>query len=252
MARFYSRANAARGIGGSDPGTTGGSDPGTTGGSDPGTTGGSDPGTTGGSGPVRIARKASTDLGPAVIAHRRLTFRIQHQEQTEWCWAAVAASVQQYFEPDSEPALELRQCKIANMVVQTDAVLNPITDPKCCKDPQPCNQPASLETALKKIHKWRNTLVADSSTGATGTLTFAQVQREIDRGRPVCAGITWKSGGGHFVVVRGYRALASGAHQLYIADPDNPSNLVDYDEFTMAYFGEGTWTSTDLVMNDWS
>jgi len=39
---------------------------------------------------------------------------------------------------------------------------------------------------------------------------------------------------------------------LYIADPENPSNLVDIDEFTAAYFGEGKWTETDLVVNDWS
>jgi hypothetical protein len=239
-------------IGGSDPGPTGGSDPGPTGGSDPGPTGGSDPGPTGGSDPgptggrgarqAMVVQKAVTDLGPAVIAQRRLTFKIQHQEQTEWCWAAVAASVQQYFEPATEPALELKQCAIADMVLHTNL---------CCPYPEFCNQPAALETALKKIHKWRKSLNPDPLTGP-GTLTFAEVQREIDRGRPVCVGIRWYQGGGHFVVIRGYRVLASGAQQLYIADPDNPSNLVDFYEFTNAYYGEGTWNSTDLVVNDWS
>jgi len=185
-------------------------------------------------------RKAVSGLGPVVVAQRRLTFRIQRQQQSEWCWAAVAASVQQFFEPASEPALELRQCEVADMVLQRTG---------CCDDPEPCNESAKLENALKKIRKWRNTLNADSSTG--GILTFEQVQREIDRGRPVCAGITWDSGGEHFVVVRGYRVLGSGAHQLDIADPLNPSNLVDFDEFTQAYYGEGKWTETDLVVKDW-
>jgi hypothetical protein len=45
--------------------------------------------------------------------------------------------------------------------------------------------------------------------------------------------------------------LASGAQQLYIADPLNPSNLVDFDEFSVAYYGEGVWTETDLVVDDW-
>jgi len=194
---------------------------------------------------VAPAPKPVVDLGPAIIAQRRLTLKIQHKEQTEWCWAAVAASVQQYFEPASEPDLELKQCQIASSVLQ-------VAEHRCCRNPELYNQPNELETALKTIHKWRNTLDSDSSTGATGALTFEQVQREIDRGRPVCAGITWDSGGAHFVVVRGYRVLASGAHQLYIADPENPSNLVDIDEFTAAYFGEGKWTETDLVVNDWS
>ena len=245
-------------MGGSDPSGTGLSDPSGTGGGlgDPSGTGGglSDPSGTGGGRQARIAQGAVTDLGPAIIAQRRLTFRIQHQEQSEWCWAAVAASVQQYFEPASEPSQEVKQCKVATLVmaklpapVPTPASWPP-TD--CCVNPEPCNRSAVLEIALKAIHKWRNTLDADSSTG--GTLTFEQVQREIDRGRPVCAGITWNSGGGHFVVVMGYRVLASGAHQLYIADPLNPSNLVDFGEFTQAYYGEGQWTSTDLVANDWS
>jgi hypothetical protein len=190
-------------------------------------------------------RKAAADLKPAVIAQRRLTFRIQNQRQSEWCWAAVAASVQQFFEPASDPGSELSQCEVASMVLQKK-------ETECCDDPEPCNKAEKLETALKKIHKWRNTLKEDPSTEATGSLTFEQVQREIDRGRPVCAGITWESGGRHFVIVRGYRELASGAHQVDIADPLNPSNLVDFDEFTTAYYGEGKWTSTDLVVKDWS
>jgi hypothetical protein len=82
-------------------------------------------------------------------------------------------------------------------------------------------------------------------------LRFDELQREIDAGRPVCAGITWASGGGHFVVLRGYRVLSSGARQVYVADPLNPSALVDFDEFTSSYYGDGSWTETDFVQNDW-
>jgi hypothetical protein len=249
------------GTGGGDPGGTGGGDPGGTGGGDPGGTGGGDPGGTGGS-YVRTAfyapmSKPVTALGPSVIAQKRIRFRIQQQELSEWCWAAVAVSVERYY----DRASTLEQCDVANKVLpeQYPAVPLPKSDSacccQCCCDPDSCNKPAELETALKKIHKWRATLVRslapDESIVSPGTLTFEEVRREIDRGRPVCVGITWKSGGGHFLVVRGYRLLSSGARQVYVADPLNPSALVDFDEFTLAYFGDGEWTETDLVRNDW-
>jgi len=189
-------------------------------------------GSLGGSGPGNTVLKVVHALGPLVVAHRKLHFKIQQQEQTEWCWAAVAVSVEKFFDKDSK----LKQCKVANKLFHKQ-------NNECCEDPDTYNDPEELEIALQKIHKWRNTL--------SGPLTFEQVQREIDNNRPVCVGITWYSGGGHFVVVRGYRLLASGAQQLYVADPENPSNLVDFNEFTVAYYGEGTWTETDFVASDW-
>jgi hypothetical protein len=228
-----------------DFGQTGTGDFGQTGTGDFGQTGTGDFGQTGTGDPGKTAQRTVTVTGPTVIAHRRLNFKIQRQEQTDWCWAAVAVSVEQYFDPDPDPATRLKQCRVASLVFQA----------KCCENPGEFNQGAELETALQLIHKWRNTLDEDPSTGATGSLTFEQVQREIDRSRPICAGITWNSdvgGGGHFVVIRGYRVLNTGAQQLYIADPDNPSNLVDFDEFTVAYYGEGRWTETDFVESDWA
>ena len=226
---------------GADPGTTGGSDPGTTGGADPGTTGGADPGTTGGSGPAK-----QCCMSDGVIAQKRLHFRIQMQEQSEWCWAAVAASVERYF----NPASTMQQCDVANKVLPKEFPNERLPQSdcgcccQCCCDPDACNRPAELEIALRQVYKWRNTLKRP--------LTFDEIRREIDRGRPVGVGITWDSGGGHFVVVRGYRLLRSGERQVYVADPLNASGLVDIDEFTLAYYGDGAWTETDLVQSGWA
>jgi hypothetical protein len=205
-----------------------------------------------------------------VIAQKLINFRIQVQEQAEWCWAAVAASIERYFNPNST----LEQCNVANRVLQLSSDDFPdedccggCDDCKCCCHPDcdSCNTPAELEDALKAIHKWRTTLPRP--------LTFEEIQREIDGGRPVGVGITWRSGNsvpkpkpkprpkptgtdpspsGHFVVVRGYRVLSSGARQVYVADPLNPSSLVDLDEFTLAYYGDGMWTETDLVQSGWA
>jgi hypothetical protein len=226
------------------------------------TTGGN--GQTTGHGPqTLLAAKHATVMGPGIGARKSLDFKIEKQEQPEWCWAAVAVSVERYFDPDSE----LTQCELVTKVLRKDKDLLktgfkiPKSDSPCCSeqgccfDPDQCNYPAELETALKEIHKWRNTLdqleAPDGSLLSTGTLTFEQVRREIDHGRPVCADITWGSGGGHSVVIRGYRLLSTGACQLEVADPLNPSAVVDFVEFSKAYYGDGEWTETDLVQKDW-
>jgi hypothetical protein len=175
---------------------------------------------------------------------------MHRQEQSEWCWAACAVSINKYFDHDSK----IKQCDVANKVLPieyTDPL--PPSDPDCCChcccDPEACNKPARLGIALQQIYKWRNSLQR--------SLTFEEVQREIDRGRPIGVGIKWNRGGkngspsttGHFVVIRGYRLLSNGTSQVYVADPLNASGIVDFDEFTFAYYGEGQWVETELVQS---
>jgi hypothetical protein len=200
-----------------------------------------------------------TIAGPLVIAQKYLRFRIQRQQESEWCWAAVAASVDHYFDPQST----LEQCDVASKTLPVEYPPDPNNpnDPnklppsdcgcccQCCCDPDSCDKPTKLEIALQKVNKWRNTLFRP--------LTFEEVQREIDHGRPIGVGIKWQSGGtnggpattGHFVAIRGYRLLSSGACQLYIADPLLPSRIVPFEEFTVAYDGDGEWVETHLVQN---
>jgi hypothetical protein len=254
-------------IGGGDPGQIGGGDPGQIGGGDPGQIGGGDPGQIGGGDPGQIgggyalARQYSPKqvivAGPLVVAEKVLRFRIQRQEQSNWCWAAVAVSVDRYFDQYSD----LTQCEVANKVLRVEPPPQgspplPTSDCgcccQCCCDPENCDHPAELEIALQQVYKWRNTL--------NRALTFAEVVREIDRGRPIGVGITWLSGGkngspsttGHFVAIRGYRLLSSGTRQVYVADPLNASGRVDLDEFTFSYYGDGQWTETDLLTSDWA
>jgi hypothetical protein len=186
-------------------------------------------------------------VGPLVLAQKLLKFRIERQEERDWCWAAVATSIDHYFDYRSN----LKQCEVASKVVPTPPPSDPGCCCKCCCDPEKCDQPAELKKALRKIHKWRGTLKR--------ALSFAEIQREIDNGRPIGVGIQWMSGGsggtpqttGHSVVVRGYRILSSGTCQVYVADPLNASGLVDFDEFTFAYYGEGKWVESNLVQRKW-
>ena len=152
-------------------------------------------------------------------------FTIQPQEKSEWCWAAVAVSIDKYFNPRSS----LTQCEIATRVIGKD----------CCKNGSSCNEAETLIRALQDIRRWKRTI--------NGFVTFQEVKQELDALRPVCARILWPDGYAHFVVLVGYEVLHSGARHVDIADPWNPSSTVDFDQFTTAYLGDGKWVDTYLV-----
>jgi hypothetical protein len=242
--------------GGGGKGQTGGGGNGQTGGGGNGQTGGGGNGQTGGGGNGQTGRGGKWPTGghapypvlapglhpkTRVISSYRIRFKIEQQEQSEWCWAAVAASLAKFFDPCdvcSKRTL-FQQCQIATRVLSPLSPPPPAPKLDCCGDPTPCNIPQVLAEVLKAIGMWRTTL--------DRPLTFDEVQQEIDADRPVCVRIEWPDGGGHAVVIRGYRVLASGALQVYVADPLYPSSLVDFDEFTFSYYGDGKWTETELL-----
>jgi Papain-like cysteine protease AvrRpt2 len=161
-------------------------------------------------------------------------FSIQTQQQKEWCWAAVAVSIDKYF----NPASTWTQCQVASNV----------TGSRCCGPApaagvDPCDQAEKLQDALTVVSRLRSTYGR--------ALQFPAVKREIDSGRPVAARIQWTTGDpgegqGHFVVVDGYRILPGAVH-LHVSDPLNPSCWVDFDEFTNNYQGDGEWNASFLV-----
>jgi hypothetical protein len=158
-------------------------------------------------------------------------FPMQKQpKNSAWCWAAVTVSVVHYFRPSSN----LQMCDVA-------ALLFPGKD--CCKDRGPCDTGERLDVALNKVGMLREML-------PDRTLTFQGLKSELDQDRPVCARIRWFGGGGHFVVLSGYRVLQGGGQQVVVSDPllTDPI-IVGYDEFRVAYNGDGEWTDTYLVQD---
>jgi hypothetical protein len=73
------------------------------------------------------------------------------------------------------------------------------------------------------------------------------VRAEIDAGRPVCVRIGWPGGGGHAVILSGYRILKSGAQQVKVQDPLRGGSWRDYDTFPAAHRLCGEWTDTYLI-----
>ena len=169
------------------------------------------------------------DPGGDAIGSRYDVVSVEPQQQSEWCWAAVTLAVEKYF----NPASTLTQCSIANRVLGQKS---------CCgdqKEQAACNKLEELQNALASVNRL--------AAAIARPLRFTEVKQQIDAGLPVCARIQWASGGAHFVVLEGYRVLPSGAQHVYVADPLNPSAEVDFEEFMLAYHGEGEWTGSYLV-----
>lgn len=78
------------------------------------------------------------------------------------------------------------------------------------------------------------------------SLSFEEIMNQIDQGMPIGVRIGWFGGGGHFVVIRGYRN-PTGAELLSIADPWFVDSIQYCDVFTSSYLGRGEWTDTFLL-----
>ena len=152
-------------------------------------------------------------------------YPLDPQEESEWCWAAVAQSVAKYFDESAQS-----QCAIAGLVMK---------DGNCCDNPVGCNEPAALTKALTKVGKPPELV--------NRPLIPRELQKELDEHRPVCIRIGWDGGGGHFVVITGYQVLTSGALHVNVADPLYPNCTIDYDELSTSYHGDGQWTHSYLV-----
>lgn len=155
---------------------------------------------------------------------QRIDFDMQHQQQTQWCWAATSVSVARYYRSWST----WTQCRMVN------AEKGQTT---CCVDgsSDACNQPHVLNAPLDRAE------VLDHMVG--GTVSYADVQAEINAGRPVAWRIGWSGGGGHFAVIEGHRVL--GGQWVAVDDPWWGESDVPLSTLTGGtYQSTGTWTHT--------
>ena len=182
---------------------------------------------------MALAPAISTNLKPistpavagglgGAVAHHIPGFHVPLQEQTNWCWAAVAVGVA------ARAGAVWQQCNVASQELgQT-----------CCPpgtNPAACNVPYYLDRALTRVGHFRSMI-----TGAAPLV--AQVAPEIDADRPVGVRIGWAGGGGHFLAIAGYSTV--GGQFLDVEDPWYAASTVTYAVLQTAYKGNGTWTHT--------
>jgi hypothetical protein len=149
-----------------------------------------------------------------------MAFTVQHQEATNWCWAALAASVG-----------ATRQSKV---------VENNLGATNCDLDPKSsaCNRPFYLDLALQDLPR---------SIDTKGPLLLQQVKNQLatNPAVPICVKIDWKNGGAHYVAI----VDVTGTNMLVIEDPKNGHQIpCKYTTFKTNYRRRGTWSETYLLL----
>lgn len=163
-----------------------------------------------------------------------LNFVQQLQAQSNWCWAAVTASIAKFYNAQA-PVEQTQQCKLANWAM-------PSAQSSCCQagsSPE-CNQPFSLEKALKHTK--------NLTSRSDGALSIMQIEAQINGNHPIGVGIKWQGGGsvGHALSLTGYD-ISSGTPYIQINDPYYGSSLVKLDDFPRHYKGGANWCFSYLT-----
>lgn len=162
------------------------------------------------------------------------------QETSYWCWAASAQSVIKYLRAtDQAPGdPDIKQCDIVNAVFkdELDSKTTPTLQPHCCKVGKEYEVSTGLEQdESRKVcirrgwphwvfktedfrYKYSQIDYDPSSTDPQG-LSWEEITLQICDKRPFIFTIRWWGGGGHTVVVEGYRQTADGRPFVEVLDP---------------------------------
>jgi hypothetical protein len=169
---------------------------------------------------------AGPPSGTASRQNELASFLMQPQEHSEWCWAAVAASVSDFYAQVSGTAKE-SQCAIASRCLTY----------QCCP-PLPPGWNGNTFWALE------NALGAHLAQGPIdGPLSFSDIVTEIDAKRPVCCRISFDGVDGHFNAIVGYDDTDD--EEVIIRDPlyTNTNSRFPYATFVKNYQG-GSWDNS--------
>lgn len=159
-----------------------------------------------------------------------LRFRIQRQQQSNWCWAACSVSVRRFY----RSASTLTQCQL----VDRERGRN-----DCCTAGRSaaCNRPNRTAHVLQRLGHLRS--LAESS------VPYYMLRDESAAGRPTFLRIQWSGGGRHAVLATG----VEDGDFVIVCDPGRPSaadpnlgttSIVDYETLRTNYRGRGSWIAT--------
>src|SRR5437660_53516 len=115
----------------------------------------------------------------------QIDFGMEEQQGDNLCWIAVAVSVNRYF----DTASALRQCELVGKLPPARPAGASVAPRSCCtptaqaggRVPRACDHKGRLDLALG-AHG-----VDHLDHIVPGAMTFAHIQKEIDKGLPVCA-----------------------------------------------------------------
>ena len=170
------------------------------------------------------------------------------QAQNEWCWAAAAASIYNWYGIRANPGSAPRpQCKfIRDQIKGTAACLRHAFDGKCLSErcPNPVtSRPEHLNLELQKYGLLRFSINCDGTTQSLdnhvcyGGFDWHEVRTNIDDGCPIGLRVMvsrdWLGTISHFLVIIGY--YPPPAERVVIWDPFTGRQDLTLDELTLSY-----------------
>jgi Papain-like cysteine protease AvrRpt2 len=151
-----------------------------------------------------------------------------HQYKEMWCWAACAEMVLRFL------GGSLKQCDIAARLLRKDCCNNDPTDA--------CDEGLDVEQVDQAFAR-----VGLAGQRFDSELSFDSIVSQISGRpkRPVVAGIKWANGGGHLVVISGWRR-ADAIRYVKVNDPFYSSGDIRYEDLVERYGPNdtGRWTNT--------
>lgn len=151
----------------------------------------------------------------------QIVFKMQRQAQSQWCWAAVAASVAAFYNNGTSQT----QCDLVNGVLG-------LSD--CCTNGSSanCDVPASLKDALRRVGHW--------ASSCAGAASWQDLDLEIHAGRPVAAQISLIGGGAHFVTIVGTGTPSDT--KIIVEDPTGGRSTTKLNSYAKS--AHGVWRET--------
>ncbi len=152
-------------------------------------------------------------------------FRLQRQQQTEWCWAAVTSSMMEFMTPE-------------RAVSQSEVVTNTLQD-EGVESAEDLNRPEDITKAAKTMGMEEGTRYGNVSRDTMRWL--------VNEGTPIPIQINWRNnarkngslGGGHYLVVSAICEEAKGETSVHVKDPLVEEELiVSWDELKNDYPGQ--------------
>ena len=179
---------------------------------------------------------------------------MQYQETSEWCWIAVATSINHYYNHSST----LTQCELMTTIGHN---INKFpTTTSACPSPAAIAKVQGLTTILANpstpeaysvLDKYNSILNIPTEyfkSGGEGdalnvngnwnipnmsSMTLAQITNEINAGHPIAVDLNWNDASGQHVV-----AIAGVLDdQLLICDPAIGETVIAYESFPSGYQG---------------
>jgi len=220
---------------------------------------------------TRLIRESSTQSTKATLPPN-IGLRMQYQETSEWCWIAVATSINHFY----NPASTLTQSEVMTIVGQSinkwpstticsptsaDLQSNPelasaLTDPYTLAAryvlnkpnlmiPQVCVKTGGVADALDvRCNRNSEALGIDYSrmSASKKDVTLQTITQEMKARHPIAVDIAWKGGGQHCITIAG-----AMDDILLICDPIFGDSAIQFEEFPAAYRGGASWVAGYLT-----